>query len=254
MAVFDAYAACYDLLNHGKDYAGEAAYVERLARRVAPHAASLLELGCGTGGHAEHLAARGWTVTGADLSPGMLDRARTRQAALAPEIGARIDFCQGDARSLRLARSFDVVASLFHVVCYQSTDADLEAVFRTAAAHLAPGGVFIFDVWYGPAVLTDRPTVRERRAEGDGTTVVRTTTPRMDPRRNLVDVDFHFRVETGTRVVEFDETHRMRYLFEPELERLAAGAGIILVDAFAWGEDRPPGLDTWNAGFVGRLA
>ena len=37
---------------------------------------------------------------------------------------------------------------------------DVLAAFLTARHHLNPGGIFLFDVWYGPAVLTDRPSVR----------------------------------------------------------------------------------------------
>ena len=55
-AVFDAYAAYYDLLYKDKDYAGETEYVHRLIQRFNPGAKSILELGSGTGKHARLLA------------------------------------------------------------------------------------------------------------------------------------------------------------------------------------------------------
>ena len=57
---FDTYARYYDLLYRDKDYAGEAAYVASHIRQHAPEAARILELGCGTGAHAEHW--RGWAL------------------------------------------------------------------------------------------------------------------------------------------------------------------------------------------------
>jgi predicted TPR repeat methyltransferase len=61
--VFDTYARYYDLLYRDKDYAGESEYVAAHIRKQAPQAKCILELGCGTGAHAEHLARMGYTVT-----------------------------------------------------------------------------------------------------------------------------------------------------------------------------------------------
>ena len=46
------------------------------------------------------------------------------------------------------------------------------------------------------------------------------------------------------------ETHRVRYLFIPEIERLCKEAGFVLIDAREWMTDREPGLDTWGVYFV----
>ncbi|MBI5162489.1 MAG: class I SAM-dependent methyltransferase [Magnetospirillum sp.] len=254
MAVFAAYAAYYDLLNRDKDYAGEAALVEDLIRDHRPDATSLLELGCGTGAHAEELARRGWRVTGSDFSRGMLDGARARAAALPPDLGQRLDFLEGDARTLRLERTFDAVGSLFHVVSYQTGDDDLLGTLKTARAHLSPGGVFVFDIWYGPAVLTDRPAVRVRRMEDEAISVIRIAEPRMAPRGNLVHVDYHIVVmeKASGLVTEVRETHSMRYLFEPDLRLFCRDAGLDLVEVSAWGTRAEPGFDTWSVGCVAR--
>ena len=157
-AVFDAYAAYYDLLYRDKDYAGEAAYVQGLIRRHAPGARHILELGCGTGRHADALTNLGFRVTGVDRSGEMVARARERA------VGRQdLQFMEGDLRDFRSGRKYEVVLALFHVMSYQTENADLAAAFTTAAEHLAPGGIFIFDCWYGPGVLTDPPTTRVRR-------------------------------------------------------------------------------------------
>ena len=92
---FDAYSRYYDLLYRDKDYAAEAQYVAGALRRHAPQAKRLLELGCGTGGHAEHLARAGYAVDGFDVSDTMLARAAARRATLPPEVAARLSFGRG---------------------------------------------------------------------------------------------------------------------------------------------------------------
>ena len=69
---FDAYAAYYDLLYADKDYAAESDWIHGLIQDLRPGASSLLELGCGTGGHALHLARKGYSITGIDLSERMV--------------------------------------------------------------------------------------------------------------------------------------------------------------------------------------
>lgn len=67
------YASVYDLLYQDKDYAGECDLLTRLfADFGASPIGSVLDLGCGTGGHAMPLARRGFRVTGVDAAPAML--------------------------------------------------------------------------------------------------------------------------------------------------------------------------------------
>ena len=140
--VFDHYAHYYDLLYRDKDYAGEAKYDASHILKHNKNAKTILDLGCGTGAHAEQLARLGFSVVGVDLSPVMLSRAEARKAVLPTEIAERLVFIQGDVRNVRIGKQFDAVISLFHVMSYQTSNADLENAYATAAAHLNPGGVF----------------------------------------------------------------------------------------------------------------
>ena len=79
------------------------------------------------------------------------------QALVEKKTAGGLTFTTGDIRDIRLNQRFDVVIALFHVISYQTTNDDVTAAFQTARQHLNPGGIFIFDVWYGPAVLTERP-------------------------------------------------------------------------------------------------
>jgi len=254
MKVFGHLSRCYDLLYGDKDYGGEARFVHELIQRHAPGARTLLELGCGTGAHAVHLVKEGYKIHGVDLSAEMLARAGERLAQLPAELAAGLTFSQGDLRTLRLGRTFDAVIALFHVLSYQTTNRDLQAAFPTAKEHLQPGGVFIFDFWYGPAVLTERPAVRVKRVEDEIISVTRIAEPELLVNDNVVEVNYQFFVQDKAcgAFETFQESHRMRYLFKPEIDRLCAEYELGLIELGEWLTGREPGVGTWGVYAVGR--
>src|SRR5687768_8139230 len=190
-----------------------------------------------------------------DAVPAPMPRSRHRSATRLPAVHAeRIEFSHGDARSVRLGRRFGAVVSLFHVMSYQTSNTDLTAAFATAAAHLEPGGVFVFDCWYGPAVLTERPSTVVKKLSDEAIDVKRVAEPQMHAEENVVDVNYAVTITdriTG-KVETLHETHRMRYLFTPEIAMMLEGAGMALVESREWMTDRAPGFHTWSACFVGR--
>jgi|TARA_B100000315_G_scaffold187081_1_gene176639 SAM-dependent methyltransferase len=247
--VFDAYSEYYDLLYADKDYAQEAAYVAALINAQNSKAATILELGCGTGAHAEHLARLGFTVHGIDMSAGMLEKAALRQSSLADDVAARLSFSLGDVRTASTSSTYDVVISLFHVMSYQNSNMDIQNALNTAAAHLASGGVFIFDYWYGPAVLTEQPQKRVKRLENDSTKVTRIAEPVMHYEANIVEVNYSVRVEekSSGQVTQLTEKHPMRFLFLPEIEKFAE-ENFRQPQHLDWlSHDSPPTHRSWSA-------
>lgn len=248
--VFDAYARYYDLLYRDKDYAAEAEFVAAQLQRHQPAGKRVLELGCGTGIHAEYLARQGFHVHGIDLSAEMLAKAEARKASLPPEIAARLSFSQGDVRTARTGAQYDAVISLFHVMSYQNSNADLAAAFETAAQHLGSGGVFMFDYWYGPAVLLQKPEVRVKRLGDEHIEVLRIAEPVVRLAENVVDVNYSVIIKTKAtgEVRQVNETHSMRYLFLPEISLLPNGGEWGDCTSTAWLKDVAPTEQDW-AGF-----
>ncbi len=242
--VFGDYAGYYNLLYRDKDYAAEAAYVEALVGRFRPGAKAwgILDVGCGTGRHAAAFAARGHAVVGIDASEQMVRLARQSG-------GPSVRFAIADARSFRLDERFPVAVSLFHVASYQTANADLSAYFKSVAEHLEPSGLFVFDFWYGPAVLHQKPEVRVRELEDDRLRIVRIARPVLEPEDDCVTVTFDLLIEQkpGDALYKLREHHRMRYLFLPEVRDLLERAGLQLVHAEEWITGRPLGLETWSA-------
>jgi SAM-dependent methyltransferase len=189
-----------------------------------------------------------------DMSADMLKVADAERAKRLESSSGRQPpkFIQGDVRSLRLGERFDVVVSLFHVMSYQTTNEDLLAALRTLREHVVPGGLVLFDAWYGPTVLTDRPALRIKRLKGDGFDVTRLAEPVLYPNENLVDVNYQILIHDRTteRTEELRETHRMRYLFVPEVKQMLESVGLRLDRACEFATDGELGFGTWNALFV----
>jgi 2-polyprenyl-3-methyl-5-hydroxy-6-metoxy-1,4-benzoquinol methylase len=139
----DAYRSLahhYDL--HGWDWYARsfgARLIELLRERGLAPGSSILDAGCGTGSLALMLSASGYRVTGVDLSPEMVARARAKDAA-----GA-IDWRVGDITSLAVGAMFDAVVSVADVFNHLETLDDWETALRSLGAHLSPGGLVFVD-------------------------------------------------------------------------------------------------------------
>ncbi len=245
---FGLYAQYYDLLYQDKDYSSEAQYVNELIKQHTTSANKLLNLGCGTGKHDYAFARLGYNVTGVDLSEEMVSQAINN---IPQDISNQLDFFNGDIRSFNLNKTFDVVVSLFHVVSYQVTNSDLHEVINTAYTHLEPGGVFIFDCWYGPGVMSDPPVVRIKRMSDSEINVTRLAEPELNSLENIVDVNYSIWIThvNSPAVIEIKETHKMRYLFLSEIEFLIENK-FKLLGVNDWLTNEKPGLNSWNAVFI----
>ena len=134
----------------------------------------LLELGSGGGNNASHLKAR-FTCTLTDISPDML--------ALSQTLNPECEHLEGDMRTLRLGREFDVVF-IHDAISYLTTEDDLGAAIETAAAHTRPGGLVILtpDATTENLPAKDRPRRPRRRGRSQP------PLSRMDPSGRRVDL------------------------------------------------------------------
>ena len=124
----------------------------------------------------------------------MLERARRQNG------GSSVTWVEADARTIRLGRRFDLVLMTGHAFQCFLNDADMRAVCETIAAHLAPGGLFIFDSrnptreeWkeWGPEASRrhfDLPPYGHIEAWNDA---------RLDPKTGIVSYETFYRNEAG---------------------------------------------------------
>ena len=253
-SIFQDNGSLYDLFYESKDYEGECDFVEKAFRRfAAAPVKTIFDLGCGTGGHVLPLSARGYEVTGVDLSQTMLDRARRK----AKKAGSTATFLHGDVRNVDAGRAFDAVISMFAVIGYQADESHMAAAFANARRHLEQDGLFMFDVWHGAAVLVQKPEAREREfSDGKGGTVTRSVTSVLDEGKQVVEVDVQVRrVSPEGEAEESEENHIVRYLFREQAETLLRDAGFESVHICAFPDiDRELSDDDWNMSVVARAA
>jgi len=241
--VFNYYAVYYDLLYKEKDYKAETEYVGRLLEENGITTGSILELGCGTGKHAEQFAKIGYSVHGIDLSSEMIKEAKKRELN---HLSNQLYFEIGNICDFSVDKKFDAVISLFHVASYMIKNEQLVAMFKTAAKHLNSGGIFIFDFWYGPGVITTPPTIRLNRLENEEVNVLRIAEPKIHSDENVVDVKYSVQVKKKNEqeVFELNEMHQMRYLFIPEIKFLCEPWFVTKAN-FAWMKDVKPNFCDW---------
>jgi SAM-dependent methyltransferase len=245
---FKDYANYYNLLYKDKNYREEVDYINRLINKHNPGARTLIDLGCGTGNHAFEFERSGLHTTGVDLSAQMIAVANKNKA----EKGSEAVFYEGDIRSYRSGSRYDCVVSLFHVMSYQTTNADLSKAFDTAKQLMENDGIFIFDCWYGPGVHTDLPASRTKIFEDELLKVTRKSSSLIDFNRSTVDVKFNVTIENKITKEKniLEELHPMRFIFRNEIEFLAENNGMKIEALYNWMSTDDPSEKSWYAVFV----
>jgi|tagenome__1003787_1003787.scaffolds.fasta_scaffold20799009_1 SAM-dependent methyltransferase len=138
-AAYELLAPFYD--SYTREY-GHERWLDNLEAIAIGHGLRgnrLLDVGCGTGKSFLPMLARGYEVTGCDISPAMVERAR--EAA-----GGEASLLVADARDLPVLGRFDLVTSLDDALNYVVSDAELGMAFAGVAQNLRPGGLFVFDL------------------------------------------------------------------------------------------------------------
>ncbi len=247
MMNFKDYANYYNLLYKDKDYQTEVDYIDKIIKTNSKtkELYHILDLGCGTGRHDILLAEKDYQVLGIDLSEQMIEIANSNK-------NDNCSFDVNDIRTFQINKKFDTVLSLFHVASYQTTNDDIEKYLQTAYKHLNKNGLFIFDFWYGPAVLTDKPVVRVKRVENDTLKITRIAEPEIIENQNLVNVHFDIIIEQqkNLKLTRLNEIHSMRYWFLPELKYFAEKNGFQVLKSLKWMGNENLDINSWYGLFI----
>jgi len=201
-------------------------------RASLPPGAKVLDLCCGYGRHAIELARRGCRVTGLDLSPTMLRRARQD----ASDQGVETRWVRGDMRALPLLEAFDAAISMFTSFGYFEDEDENFNVLEEVARVLVPGGRFLIETVNRDFLA--RYFERQSWLRPEGMTVLEERT--FDPigGRSRVDVT----VIEGAQERRY--FHSVRLYTFTELQMLMQAAGLVVTDV--WG-DFAGGAYDWDA-------
>ena len=200
----------------------------------------VLELACGTGRLTIPLKKEGIDITGLDLAAPMLKRAREKAAGA----GLQLPFLRADARKFSLGRKFKLIFMAFHSLQHLARREELEGLFASVAAHLAPGGRFVFDVFNpNPHCLvrdTEEmlPVAYYKDPAGDGRILVNETYS-YDKAAQVSRITWHYRSEKTGRTA--GKKLNLRCFYPEELLALAHYNGFAAAARYGDFKRRPFG-------------
>ena len=215
--MFTQSAAFYDAVYaaRGKDYRAESDSLAERIRTMRPDAATLLDVGCGTGAHLAEFERLGFVCRGVDADLKMVALARSR----CPDI----DIAPGNMETLDLGERFDVVTCLFAVSAYARTPERLRATVARLAAHLNERGVLLVEPFLSfeeyraghiDAVFVDEPALK----------IARMGVSRQLGRIALLD--FNYLVATPIGVERLFERHEIGLFSEADYRLAFTEAGL----------------------------
>lgn len=227
---YEAFAPAYDAFTSRNDYElWLSAALPVLERFGLPKKGRLLDVGCGTGSSFLPMLKRGWSVTGCDISPAMVELARRK---VDPE--TRLITC--DMCALPRLGAFDLVWSVDDAVNYLLGEGDLPLALRRMGENLAPTGLLVFDT---NTLSTYRTAFASREvSERGGRTLVWSGQTAADARPGSIceaTID-----GPGIKA----HVHRQRHYPERKVRDAIESAGLECLDVFGYDDQmnmiRPP--------------
>jgi SAM-dependent methyltransferase len=110
-----------------------------------PKGSKVLDLACGNGRHSVLFAQKGFDVTGLDLSPLLINQAKSKLNTDYKKYKKHMRFVMGDMRNIPYNHEFDLIVNLFSSFGYFDKDSDNIKVIKSISAALKKGGYFFFD-------------------------------------------------------------------------------------------------------------
>lgn len=210
------YAEFYDAFYHDKDYGAECNFLEKIFQKYSIHKINtILDLGCGTGGHSIELAKRGYKIAGIDTSEAMIDVARNKSKGF-KNINA--EFYVSRMEDINLERRFDAVICMFNAINHVTSDHGLERTLSNVHEHLSENGLFIFDFRNGITSLRSYSPVRTKWVNHEDKRILRISETELDAMEHLYHTTYSCLTFNDRQIIqEFYDKHIVRYMFPREV-------------------------------------
>jgi SAM-dependent methyltransferase len=205
-------------------------YLE-LAREIG---GPVLDVACGTGRLTRAIAEAGLQVTGVDIMPAMLERARTQSA------GLEIQWVEADCRTLKLSEPSGLIIMTGHAFQSLLTDDDQNAFLTVASTHLVEAGTLAFEIRnLGGKSYGDSWEFKHLRSFQDlrGHRIDLSVSSRLD-RATMIDDVHMLRATQGTGETWHSKI-ALRYTKVDELDARLESHGFTVLEQFGGWDRRP---------------
>jgi len=211
MNTFKKYSNYYDTIYKDKDYEKESDFLFLVIKKYSKiKVKNILSLGCGTASYEILLAKKGFKIVGIDRSEKMIEIAKEKKENL------DIKFKIADISNFRVNKKFDFGMAMFNIVGYMVENDMMGKMLKNVSNSLKKNALFVFDFWYGPAVLKSRPENKEKLIENG---LIRKTTQKLDIEKSIIDINFKI-IKKQNNVFKniTKENHKIRFWYFKELE------------------------------------
>jgi len=199
-----------------------------------------LELGVGTARLAIHLARAGVETWGIDNSPHMLRAAEANLAREPAGVRERVHLDWADVRDFDLGERFGLVYFPSFSFDHLLTQMDQVSALRCIRRHLAPGGVYAFDLAHVPRLEADSGWFVQRKALDERRTVVRVGFHKTFPEKRLMSVDLWYELYEDGRMLERYHEGSEVYIHSPDGVRMLLEENGFEAETWYGGHDRCP--------------
>lgn len=189
----------------------------------------ILELCCGTGRLTLPIAKDGYDITGVDIMPSMLKKAKEK--ALKEDLD--IEFIEADIRNLALAEKYDLIFIPFNSIHHLYKNEDLFQAFQVVKNHLKEGGLFLLDC-FNPNIQFIVEAEKEQSkiatyTTNDGREIIIKQSMQYENHSQINRIAWHYFING-----EFDSIQNldMRMFFPQELDAYLAFNGFTILHKF----------------------
>lgn len=243
----DYYATAYDVMYQDKDYEGECDYIVSLFKtyRSNPSVKSILDIACGTGGHAIPLAKRGFKLTAQDISNSMV------KVGIGKAIAQKLDiewYPGIPMQEFSYNKKYDSIICMFSAIDYVISDEDLSATFTNVRNHLLNDGLFIVDFWNAQAVEEIYSETREKTVQDENKLIRRKSRTKLNMNSKLAYITIEWEVdEDDKKIYTGKEVHTCRYFDTDDMKSLLVSSKLDVLDMHPFMDAKGKiERDTWN--------
>ncbi len=188
---------------------------------------SLLDLGCGTGEHLNHLSKSGIKCVGIDSSNSMLNIAKSR-------FPDSIEFQNTDMRYIDFHEEFDIAISLFGSLDYITEDSEINSVLSNIWKALKPNGIGLLEIWNSLPVIKikQKPLSKISTIKQNDIEIERKRGFKImdNPDKTLVEVKYNYTVSKN-KVIK--DRHVMRAFSKNEIGKFILNNGFKIINFYS---------------------